>query len=194
MSAGQHLREGSWCCFWFDARPEQSPKNNLRFLRSWRRDGASCAPTPTADGVFDGIAAVGSAVAVGSTATSGPPAGTWEPEGIASTVICGSLGLDCATSAPASPHMVGANTAGTSSATAGGGLDADADEAAVAADGSPATFPADVCCWEPDPPAGIVTGVGGASLEAEEEEALTGKGRVKTCRHRSYAHKNIGRV
>jgi hypothetical protein len=29
-----------------------------------------------------------------------------------------------------------------------------------------------------------VTGGGGASLEAEEEEALTGKGWVKTCRHK----------
>jgi hypothetical protein len=194
MSAGQHLREGSQCCFWFDARPKRSPKNNLRILRSWRRDGAGHAPMPTADGVFDGIAAVGSAVAIGGTATSGPPVGTWEPEGIASTVIGGSWGPNDATSAPASPCMVGANAAGTSSATAGGGLDADADEAAIAADGSPATFPVDVCCWEPDPPAGIAAGGGGASLEVEEGEALTGKGRVKTCWHRSYARKNIGRV
>jgi hypothetical protein len=103
-------------------------------------------PVPTADGVFDGIVAVGSAVAVGSTAASGPPAGTWEPEGIASMVAGGSWGPNDATSAPASPHMVGANAAGTSSATTGGVLDADADEAAIAADGSPATFPADVCC------------------------------------------------
>jgi hypothetical protein len=116
MSAGQHLREGSRCCFWLDARPERSPKNNLRFLQSWRRDGAGRTPTPTADGVFDGITTVGSAIAVGGT------------------------------SAPASPCMVGANAAGTSSATASGVLDADVDEAAVAADGSPVTFPADVCC------------------------------------------------
>jgi hypothetical protein len=47
-------------------------------------------PTPTADGVFDGIAAVRSAIAVGGIATSGPPAGTWEPEGVASTVTGGS--------------------------------------------------------------------------------------------------------
>jgi hypothetical protein len=90
--------------------------------------------------------------------------------------------------------MVGANAAGTSSATAGGGLDADADEAAVAADGSPVTFPADVCCWEPDPPAGIVASGGGASSKAEEGEALTGKERVKTCRYKSYTQKNIGRI
>ena len=51
--------------------------------------------------------------------------------------------------------MVEANATGTSSASADGGLGTDADEAAVAADGSPATFPADVCCWEPDPPVGI---------------------------------------
>jgi hypothetical protein len=151
-------------------------------------------PMPTADGVFDGIAAVGSAVAVGGASTSGPSARTWEPKSIASMVTGGYWGPDSATSAPASPHLVGANAAGTSSATAGGGLDADADEVVVAADRSSATFPADVCYWEPDPPAGIVTGGGGASLEAEEEEALTGKGWVKTYRHRSYARKNIGRV
>jgi hypothetical protein len=104
------------------------------------------------------------------------------------------LGPNGATSAPASPCMVGANATGTSSAAADGGLGANADEAAVAADGSPATFPAEVCCWEPDPPAGMATGGGGASTEAEEGEALTGKGRVKTCRHKSYARKNIGRV
>jgi hypothetical protein len=85
-------------------------------------------------------------VAVGGTAASGPPAGTWEPEGIASTVAGGSWGTDGATSAPVSPGMVGANATGTSSAVAGGVLDAGADEAAVAADGSTATFPADVCC------------------------------------------------
>jgi hypothetical protein len=85
--------------------------------------------------------------------------------------------------------MVGANAAGTSSVAAGDGLDVDADEAAVAADGSPATFPVDVCCWEPDPSGGIETGGGGASLEAEEDKALTGKGRIKTYKHRSYARK-----
>jgi hypothetical protein len=56
--------------------------------------------------------------------------------------------------------MVGANATGTSSATADGGHGTDADEAAVAADGSPTTFPADVCCWEPDPPAGTEAGGG----------------------------------
>jgi hypothetical protein len=151
-------------------------------------------PMPTADGVFDGTAAVGSAIAVGGIATSGPPAGTWEPEGVASTVTSGSWGPDGATSAPASPRMVEANTTGTSSAAADGGLGANADEAAVAADGSPATFPADVCYWEPDPSAGIAVGGGGASMEAKEGEALMGKGRVKTYRHKSYARKNIGSV
>jgi hypothetical protein len=86
--------------------------------------------------------------------------------------------------------MVGAGASGTSSATADGVLDGDAVEVAVAAGGSPVTLPADVCCWEPDPPAGMVSGGGGASLEAELEEALTGKGRVKTCRHKSYTYKN----
>jgi hypothetical protein len=149
---------------------------------------------PTADGVFDDIAAVGSAIAVGGIATSGPPAGTWEPEGVASTVTSRSWGPNDATSAPASPRMVEANATGTSSAAADGGLGADADEAAIAADGSPTTFPADVWCWEPDPPMGIAAGGGGASTEAEEGEALTGKGRVKTCWHKIYARKNIGRI
>jgi hypothetical protein len=103
-------------------------------------------PTPTANGVFNSIAAVGSTVAVGGTAASGPPAGTWEPESIASMVAGRSWGPDGATSAPASPRMVGANAAGTSSAAAGGVFDTDAGEAVVAVDGSPATFPADVCC------------------------------------------------
>jgi hypothetical protein len=31
-------------------------------------------------------------------------------------------------------------------------------------------------------------------MEAEEGEALAGKGRVKTCRHKSYTRKNIGRA
>jgi hypothetical protein len=52
----------------------------------------------------------------------------------------------------------------------------------VAANESPATFLAGVCRWEPDPPAGMAAGGEGASTDAEEEEALTGKGRIKTCR------------
>jgi hypothetical protein len=63
----------------------------------------------------------------------------------------------------------------------------------VAADGSPATSPAGVCRWEPDPSTGMAAGGEGTSTEAEEEEALTGKGRIKTCRHKSYARANIGR-
>jgi hypothetical protein len=78
MSAGQHLREGSRRRFWLGAGPEPSSKNNLWLLRSGRRDGAGRAPTsPTvADGVFDDIAVVGSAVAVSGATASGPPAGT----------------------------------------------------------------------------------------------------------------------
>jgi hypothetical protein len=72
MSAGQHLREVSQRCFRFDARSEWSPKNNPRTLRSWRQNRAGRAPTPATDGASDGIAAVGSATAVGSIATSGP--------------------------------------------------------------------------------------------------------------------------
>jgi hypothetical protein len=121
---------------------------------------------------------------------------------------------------------VGADAAGTPSATADGGLGADTDGAAVAvgrlpvtfivdvcwwgpdppagmaadgegasmvaADGSPTTFPAGVCRWEPDPMAGMAAGGEGTSTDAEEEEALTGKGWIKTCRHKSYDRANIG--
>jgi hypothetical protein len=38
----------------------------------------------------------------------------------------------------------------------------------VAADGSPTTFPAGVCRWEPDPPAGMAGGGEGTSMDAEE--------------------------
>ena len=128
---------------------------------------------PTTGGASDSIAVVGSATAVGDAATSGPLAGTWEPKGVASTVTGGSWGPDGPTSAPASPRMVEANTTGTSSAAADGGLGANADEAAVAADGSPATFPADVCYWEPDPPVGMATGGEGASTDAKGDQNLS---------------------
>ena len=62
-----------------------------------------------------------------------------------------------------------------------------------AAEGSLVTFLADVCRWELDPPTGMAAGGEGASTDAEEEEALTGKGQIKTCRHKSYARANIGR-
>jgi hypothetical protein len=103
-------------------------------------------PAPSADGVFDDIAAIGSAVAVGGAAASGPPARTWEPNGVPSTEAGGSRGPDGATSAPTSPCTVGVVAAGTSSATTNGVLNADAGKAAIAAGGSPATLPADVCC------------------------------------------------
>jgi hypothetical protein len=31
-------------------------------------------------------------------------------------------------------------------------------------------------------------------MDAKEEEALTGKGRIKTCQHKSYARASIGRA
>jgi hypothetical protein len=47
----------------------------------------------------------------------------------------------------------------------------------VAGEGrSPASRPADTCCWESDSPVG-------ATLEAEGEEALISKGRVNTRQH-----------
>jgi hypothetical protein len=64
----------------------------------------------------------------------------------------------------------------------------------VAADGLSATFLASVCRWEPDPPAGMAAGGDRTSTDAEEEEALTGKGRIKTCQHKSYDRSNIGRA
>jgi hypothetical protein len=64
----------------------------------------------------------------------------------------------------------------------------------VAADGSPATFPAGVCRWEPDPPAGMAAGGEGTPTDTEEEEALTSKGRFKTCRHKGYDRANIWRA
>jgi hypothetical protein len=44
------------------------------------------------------------------------------------------------------------------------------------------------------PTAGMEAGGGGAPTEAEEEEALMGKGQIKTCQHKSYAQENIGRT
>jgi hypothetical protein len=64
----------------------------------------------------------------------------------------------------------------------------------VAADGSPATFLAGVLRWELDPLAGMAAGGEGTPTDAEKEEALTGKGRIKTCRHKSYDRANIGRA
>jgi hypothetical protein len=138
-------------------------------------------PASPAGGVFDDIAAIGSAVAVGGAAASRPPARTWEPDGAASVVTGESWVPNGTASAPASPRIVGAGAVGTSSATVGGVLNGDTVEVAVATGGSPVTLLADVCCWEPDPPAGMVFNGGGASLETEGEGALAGKGWVKTC-------------
>jgi hypothetical protein len=44
------------------------------------------------NGVFDDIAAVGSAVAVGGATASRPPARTWGPDGAASAVADGTWG------------------------------------------------------------------------------------------------------
>jgi hypothetical protein len=75
-----------------------------------------------------------------------------------------------------SPPMVGAGTTRTSSAAANGVLDdVTVVEAMVAAGGSPAPLPADACCWEPDSPAGMISGGGGTPLGAEGEEALANK-------------------
>jgi hypothetical protein len=76
---------------------------------------------------------------------------------------------------------------GTSSATANGGLGTDPDaEDVVAADRSPTMSLAGVRCWEPDPPAGTATEGVRAPVEAEEEGALTSKGRFKTYQRKNY--------
>jgi hypothetical protein len=79
------------------------------------QDAPPASPA-VADGVFDDIAAVGSAVAVNGATASGPPAGTWGPDGAASAVADGTWGLD-----------------GTASVVAGGGR-------------SPEPLPVDACC------------------------------------------------
>jgi hypothetical protein len=173
VSASQHLRKRSQRRSRLDTRPEWTPKNNLRTLQSWQRDRAGRAPTPTTSDASDGIAAVGSTIAVGDATTSGPPDGTWEPKGVASTVTGGSWGPDGATSAPASSCAVGADAAGTPSGAADGGLGADADGVAVAVGGSPVTFPADVCWWGPDPPAGMAADEEGASMVADDGSPAT---------------------
>jgi hypothetical protein len=115
--------------------------------------GAPPASSAVADGVFDDIAiAVGSAVAVSGTAASEPPTRAWGPDGAASTVAVGSWGPD----SPASVVAGGTwGPDGAASAVTGGGR-------------SPASRPADACCWEPDSPEG-------ATLETEGEEALISK-------------------
>jgi hypothetical protein len=100
---------------------------------------------PTTGGASGGIVVGGSATAVGGTAASGPSTGTWEPEGVASTVTGESWGPDDATLAPASSCTMGAGAAGTPSAATDDGLGADTDGAAVAVGRSPVTLPADVC-------------------------------------------------
>jgi hypothetical protein len=42
--------------------------------------------------------------------------------------------------------------------------------------------------------AGMAAGGEGTSTNVEEEEALTGKGWIKTCRRKSYDRANIGRA
>jgi hypothetical protein len=115
---------------------------------------------PSAGGVSNDITAVGSAIAVSGVAASGPLTGTWEPNGVASTVAGGSRGPDSTTSAPASPRMEGVDATGTPSATTDGVLDAGADEAAGAAYWPTASLSADVRCREPDPSTRIVSGGG----------------------------------
>jgi hypothetical protein len=94
----------------------------------------------------------------------------------------------------ATPVTAGVGAAGTSSVSADGVLDSVAVVEAVVAvgavaaagGGSLAPLPAHACYWEPDLPAGMVSGGGGAPLGAEGEEALAGKGWFKTRRHNNY--------
>jgi hypothetical protein len=90
----------------------------------------------------------------------------------------------------ASPLMAGVGAVGPSSAAADGVLDDIAvvgaavvvGAVAAARGGPPVPLPADAYCWKPDL-SGMVSGEGGTALGAEEEEALTSKGWVKTSRH-----------
>ena len=92
---------------------------------------------------------------------------------------------------PASPSMAGVGAVGTSSAAADGVLDGIAVVEAVVAVGAVGTRRGDrrrhsqqtPAAESQDPPAGMVSGGGGATLGAEGEEALTSKGWVKTRRH-----------
>jgi hypothetical protein len=100
---------------------------------------------------------------------------------------------------PASTLMAGAGTVGASSAAADGVLDGIAvveAMVAVGAVGTPSTAvtPLDVGAAAAGPPAGAwepggavsaaaAGGGGGATLGAEGEEALVGKGWIKTHRH-----------
>jgi hypothetical protein len=177
MSAGQHPREGRRHHFWPDAGLELLPKNNLcsSGMGGEMESGALPASSAVADGIFDDIAAaVGSAVAVGGSATTGPLAGAWGPDGTASAVAAGTWGPDGAAAAAA----VGTwGPDGAASVVAGETWGPDGAASAVAGGGrSPASRPAYSCCWEPDSPVG-------ATLEAEEEEALRSKGRVNTRQH-----------
>jgi hypothetical protein len=44
------------------------------------------------------------------------------------------------------------------------------------------------------PPAGMAAGGEGTPTDIEEEEALAGKGRIMTYRHKGYDRANIGRA
>jgi hypothetical protein len=132
------------------------------------------ASPAVADGVFNDIAAVGSAVAVSGATTSGPPAGTWGPGGAASVVADGTWGPDGAASAVADGTWGPRDTA---SVVADGTWGPDGAASAVAGGGrSPAPLPADAYCWEPNSPVG-------AALGAEGEETLISRGWVNTRRY-----------
>jgi hypothetical protein len=137
--------------------------------------GAPPASSAAADGIFDDIAAaVGSAVAIGGAACTGPPAGAWGPDGVASAVVARTWGPDGAAAAVA-VETWGPN--GAASAVAGGTWGPDGTASAVAGGGrSPASRPANICCWEPDSPVG-------ATLEAEGEDTLISKGWVNDRQH-----------
>jgi hypothetical protein len=146
------------------------------------------ASTAVADGVFNDIAVVGSAVAVSGATASGHPAGTWGPDGAASAAADGTWGPNDAapTAADETQGLDGAASAvaygtwgpdGAASAAADGTWGPDGTASAVAGGGkSPAPLPADDCYWEPD-------SLVGATLGAEGEETLISRGWVNTRRY-----------
>jgi hypothetical protein len=164
VSVRQHLREGSQCCFRFGARSERSLEDNLRSLQTWRWDRAGRTSHTCHRRCNQRYRCLRVYNSRWQRCHPQTPAGTWGPEGVASAVTGGSWGSDGATSVPTSPCTVEVNAAGASSATANVRLGTEADEAAEAADGSPAMSPADVCSWEPGPPAGAVAEGGRASI------------------------------
>jgi hypothetical protein len=112
------------------------------------------------EGTFGVAAAVEFAVAAGGAVATELPAGAWGPDDAVTGLSVGSWGLD-----------------GTALAVPAGTWGSDGATSTVAVGGrSPASRPADACCWGPD-------SLVGATLETEGKEAMTSKGWINTRQH-----------